>query len=161
MEQKTENLSKEIIVMQNHLKELRRLAGWTSEELGLKLGMTKQAVSALENGNTKLNQVHYLALLYLFELKITEDTKNTEALKKVMELLFSDPDYYEENKIQIDSGVSNLASAISGGVTGVGLAILISNLLIPVPIISGAAGVITGIAVWSKKILSIGKKNKK
>lgn len=168
-------IQNEIKIMQTHLRELRKLAGWTSEELGMKLGMTKQAVSALENGSTTMNQLHYLALVHLFETEISENSDN-EALKKVMEILFSDPEYYEEHKQSIDPAISNVAGAISGGVTGAAVGVLVSSLLLPLipisPLIVGTATVIgastdmtsnivSSVSSWSRKIMKLGKKSNK
>lgn len=146
-------LQKEIIIMQNHLKELRKLAGWTSEELGKKLGVTKQAVSAMENGSSKMSQLHYLALVHLFESEIANNPENT-TLSNVMSLLFSNPDYYETKKNQIDDGISNIAAAIAGGVTVAAVGILASSLL-PKVVDKKTQKKITQ---WSDKILSLGKK---
>lgn len=156
------SLDKEITIMQNHLKELRKLAGWTAEELGKKLGISKQAISALENGSTKLNQLHYLALIHLFETEYKENPNN-EALKKVMELLFENPDYYEENHTTIDKNVSDIANAISSGLSGATVGLLTKSLINP---LFGPIGIIGGVVAGafvsscSKKILQLGKKKK-
>ena len=36
-------------VMQKHLQVLRKISGWTAEDLGQRLGVTKQTISNLEN----------------------------------------------------------------------------------------------------------------
>lgn len=159
------SIDKEIAIMQTHLKELRKLAGWTSEELGNKLGMSKQAISALENGSTKLNQLHYLALIHLFETECKENPKN-EALIKVMELLFNDPDYYEAHKDDIDKNISDVAKAIGSGLSVATIGLLTTTLISPLaPIgiglaVAGAAGgaIASSIPSWTKKIMQIGKK---
>ena len=157
------NVEKEIIIMQSHLKDLRKLAGWTSEELGHKLGMSKQAISALENGTTKLNQLHYLALLYLFETECKENPRN-EALKNVLELLFNDTTYYEKNKTAIDKSVNDVANAISTGLSGAAVGLLITSLLnpltAPIGIVGGLASGSIATTTWAMKILQVGKKRK-
>ena len=172
------SLDKEITIMQNHHKELRKLAGWTAEELGNKLGMSKQSISALENGSTKLNQLHYLALIHLFETECKEKPDN-EVLQKVMELLFNDPDYYEKNHASIDKNISDVANAISSGLSGATVGLLTASLINPFfapigaiaggaaaggAVVGGALGAgiaaIASVTSWSKKILQIGKKTK-
>ena len=39
----------EIIKLQTHLLSIRKIAGWTAQELGQKIGVTKQTISNLEN----------------------------------------------------------------------------------------------------------------
>lgn len=157
-----QELEREIIIMQDHLQSLRKLAGWTSEELGKKLGITKQAVSALENKSSKLKQMHYLALIYLFETESEKNPENT-TLKEVLELLFSDPDNYEEKKVEIDKNITELAAALGGGGTSEKTASLLTkNLITPLlPIAAAvASGVAIGVAIpiWKKKISNLGKK---
>ena len=175
------SIDKEIAIMQTHLKELRKLAGWTSEELGNKLGMSKQAISALENGSTKLNQLHYLALIHLFETECKENPKN-EALIKVMELLFNDPDYYEAHKDDIDKNITDVAKAIGSGLSVATIGLLTAKLIIPLaaPLgvgiaVAGAVGgavgnavggavgdvvggAVAGVSSWTKRIMQLGKK---
>lgn len=159
---KKQALEREITIMQNHLQALRKLAGWTSEELGKKLGITKQAVSALENKTSKLKQMHYLALIYLFETESEKNPENT-TLKEVLELLFSDPDYYESKKDEIDNNITEIATALGGGGTSEKTASLLTkNLITPLlPIAAAVAGgVVVGMTIpfWKKKISELGKK---
>lgn len=39
----------EIIKLQTHLLSIRKIASWTAQELGQKIGVTKQTISNLEN----------------------------------------------------------------------------------------------------------------
>ncbi len=154
-------LEREITIMQHHLKSLRRLAGWTAEELGKKLGITKQAVSALENNTSRMNQLHYLSLIYLFETE-TDRSPGNPALKEVLDLLFSDPAYYESKRDEIDRNVAEIATAIGGGTSEKTSSLLTKNLITPLLPIAAAAvgGVVVGMSIpfWKKKIEELGKK---
>ena len=52
----------EIQIMQDNLCELRKISGWTAENLAKKLGVTKQTISNLENQKVKLSRVQYIAI---------------------------------------------------------------------------------------------------
>lgn len=154
-------LEREIVIMQRHLKALRRLAGWTAEELGKKLGITKQAVSALENNTSRMNQLHYLSLIYLFETEADRSPGNP-ALNEVLDLLFSDPEYYESKRDEVDRNVAEVAAAIGGGTSEKTSTLLTKSLITPLLPIAVAAvgGVVVGMSIpfWKKKIGELGKK---
>ena len=56
------DITQKIIAMQLNLRELRSYAGWTQEELGKMLGVSKQAISMLERSETRLSQAQYVAI---------------------------------------------------------------------------------------------------
>lgn len=45
----------QINLLQINLQTIRKLAGWTIEELGDRIGVTKQMISNLENMKTKMS----------------------------------------------------------------------------------------------------------
>ncbi len=55
--------------LQDNLSTVRKLAGLTSAELGEILGVSKQNISSLENGNTRLSQAQYIAIRHILEYK--------------------------------------------------------------------------------------------
>lgn len=61
------NLENEVYIMQEFLFNLRKIAGWSIDELSQKMGLTRQAVYALEHKQAKMNQLHFIALVYLFK----------------------------------------------------------------------------------------------
>lgn len=58
--------------MINKLKELREAKGWTQKEVGAKVGVSRQAINAIETG--RFDPSIWLAydLSSLFELRIEE-----------------------------------------------------------------------------------------
>ena len=109
--EKNTPISNEIKIMQSHLQELRKIAGWSADELGQKMGMTRQAINSMEKNNpsTTMNQVHYLALIHLFTSEC-ENNKKNKALATVLNMLFNDPDQYQKNKAEIDKNIKKLAA---------------------------------------------------
>jgi putative transcriptional regulator len=49
-----------------NLKHLRQSAGWTQEELGKRVGVTRQTITAIENNKMVPSTTLYLALAGLF-----------------------------------------------------------------------------------------------
>ena len=76
----------QINLLQDNLQIIRRLAGWTVEELGNKIGVTKQTISNLENKKTKMSFTQYIALRAVFECEIQENREN-EILSEAIRLL--------------------------------------------------------------------------
>ena len=52
---------------QNNLPTIRKLYGWTIEELATKIGVTKQTISNIENRKTELTRIQYIAIRAVFE----------------------------------------------------------------------------------------------
>ena len=166
--EKSISINKEIEIMQSHLQELRNLAGWSADELGQKLGMSRQAINALERGGTstdkigtiRMNQLHYLALIHLFTSEC--ENSSNEALAAVLKMLFEDPDNYLKNKDDYDIKIEMLASPSKKSVTteeannntSKRLKQLGLTAIIPVIGIAGLSALLT------RKILKIGKKEK-
>ena len=46
-------LNNEVQIMQENLCDLRKIAGWTAENLATKLGTTKQTISNIENQSSR------------------------------------------------------------------------------------------------------------
>ena len=76
----------QIVRLQENLASIRRIAGWTAEDLGEMLGVTKQNISNLEKENTKLSQAQYIAIRHLLDYQISLDKKN-RTLPHIIRLL--------------------------------------------------------------------------
>ena len=49
--------------LQENLASIRKIAGWTSEILGTKIGVTKQTISNLENRKTTMNFTGFFMMI--------------------------------------------------------------------------------------------------
>lgn len=76
---------------QNSIKLLRSLAGWTAEELGEKIGSTRQTINNLEGNKTSLTKTMYIALKSAFTDEVTNNSINCSMLKSVFELIIYTP----------------------------------------------------------------------
>lgn len=124
-------------VMQKHLQVLRKISGWTAEDLGQRLGVTKQTISNLENRKVDMTKAQYMALRTIFEYEIRL-TENNDVLKRVMYVLFySQIDCLDEANKYITDALENLAAAAVGGITGSQLSLLSITLLSHANVING------------------------
>ena len=69
-------VDKEIEKLQTNLQAIRKVAGWTTEELGEQIGVTKQTISNLENRKTKMTKTQYIALRTVIDYEIATNTYN-------------------------------------------------------------------------------------
>ena len=135
--------------LQQNLLAIRKIAGWTSEQLGEKIGVTKQTISNLENGKTSMNFTQYIAIRSILDYEIETNSANEVLPKVVTVLLDSDEDVYEKYRETINI----VAASAAGGVTG-GLLLGVFSALLPIlPL--GAAAIAGSIAsaTWLKNIL--------
>ena len=82
--------------LQNNLSAIRKIAGWTSEVLGDKIGVTKQTISNLENKKTQMNFTQYIAIRSVLDYEISNNKEN-EVLPKVVALLLDCEDELDES----------------------------------------------------------------
>jgi len=67
---------KDIIKLQNNLLLIRNAGGWTAEEFGDKLGVTKQTISNLENKKTEMTKIQYIAIRAVLDYEMEENPNN-------------------------------------------------------------------------------------
>jgi transcriptional regulator with XRE-family HTH domain len=152
------NTKKEQIdILQKHLSSIRKIAGWTLEELGEKIGVTKQTISNLENDKTKMTLTQYLAIMTILDYEI-KDNKDNIVLSHVVEILLNrNEEFSDEEFKEISKNVETIAATASGGIKGDTLISLAENLLAG-PIVGPFAGNLA--KKWLSKMIK-DKKNKK
>lgn len=124
-------------IMQKYLPILRKINGWTTEDLGKRIGVTKQTISNLENRKVVMTKTQYLALRTVFEYEIRFVDENT-VLKRVMAILFDDDSRLsDEKEQQLYEALDNLSAAATGGIRGSQLTMLATTLLSPLKLSSG------------------------
>ena len=141
-----------IITMQKNLSVLRKVNGWTTEELGTRIGVTKQTISNLENGKVSMTKTQYIALRTVFEYEL-RCVKRNLTLQRLMYLLFySHISFYDSDDIK--TALDNLAAAASGGVSGNQLFLLSTTLLSPykIPILERTIDIPNVPYVWIEEL---------
>ncbi|PLS26275.1 helix-turn-helix transcriptional regulator [Bifidobacterium parmae] len=98
---------------QENLSIIRKVAGWTTQELADELGVARQTVSNLETGKTPMSKLQYLALRTVFNAEIAEH--DNRDLARVITTLVDEPLRGEEDGD--DATVGATTAAESGGDT--------------------------------------------
>ena len=108
----------EIERLQDNLLLLRRAVGWTAEELGERIGVTRQTINNLEGKRSKLTKTQYIAIRAVFEAEIAKAPEETEMLACLLEVFVDDPDKYnDDNKEELLAKANMLTPSILAGTT--------------------------------------------
>ena len=92
----------EIIRMQNNLLLIRRTVGWTAEEFGEKIGVTRQTINNIESGRNKLTKTQYIAMRSVLDAEMAQAPEDTEMLKILLDVLVDHPENYSsENRDEL------------------------------------------------------------
>ena len=139
-----------IALMQEYLSILRKIKGWTTEELGNRIGVTKQTISNLENYKVNMTKTQYIALRSVFEYEINCNEKSSILRKAMYILFYSDVEWDDSIKERIKEALDNLAAAASGGISGQQLKVLSITLLSPLklPVLSETANIKAKPYMW-------------
>ena len=166
---------KAIRKFQDNLTTIRRLFGWTIEDLGNKIGVTKQTISNIENRKTEMSRVQYIATRSVFETEACSrpQVEKDFLINTISNLVDSEADGSEEQK-KAEDNAKLIASTIAGG-TCLSAAIVAFGLLTPVAPVAAtfiagsatsaiaggiASGAVAGETIgWLATLL--GKENKK
>ena len=76
MDKQFDQRQKQINRLQENLSSIRKIAGWTAEVLGNKIGVTKQTISNLENNKTPMNFTQYIAIRSVLDAEIEQNKEN-------------------------------------------------------------------------------------
>ena len=111
----------EIDKLQRNLPSLRKLAGWTAENLGDKIGVTKQTISNLETGRTVMSKIQYIAIRAVMDY----EAKTNQNLASALHLVLDDRGTTKaEHKLNEDK-VKTVAAATAAGVSSAALSAIL------------------------------------
>ena len=105
----------EISRLPRHLPLIRSCAGWTAAALGEKLGVTRQTISTIEQGEEKykMTRMQYLAIRKVLDDEIASAKDETQMLYVVLDALVDHPEKYTpEERTEILGNAKLLAPAI-------------------------------------------------
>lgn len=146
MDKQLEQRQKQINRLQKNLSSIRKIAGWTAEVLGNKIGVTKQTISNLENKKTPMNFTQYIAIRSVLDAEI-EQNKENKVLPQVIAILLDSSDELDNDEYEeIQKSVETVSAVASGGIKG---AALLSALTALSPLVIGLLSSVK-ITDWKK-----------
>ncbi len=160
----------EIERMQSNLLLIRRSVGWTAEEFGERIGVTRQTINNIEAGRNKLNKTQYIAMRSVLDAEIAQHEDETEMLRVLLDVFVDHPEKYkDEDRKDLLAKANLMAPSILAGSTTrkevskewmsvagaiIGATLVSGAGLLAAPLIGGAAG------AWLTKIISSTAKSK-
>lgn len=97
--------SEKIDRLQKNLATLRKIAGWSAEDLADMIGVTRQTIVNLENNsNYRMTKMQYIAIRAVMEAEV-EDSNNS-TLGQVINILIDMDDVPEEKKETVQKTVT-------------------------------------------------------
>lgn len=108
----------EILRMQTNLLLIRRAVGWTAEEFGDRIGVTRQTINNIESGRNKLTKTQYIAMRSVLDAEMVQHPEETQMLKALLTVLVDSPEQYRESEVnQLLSKANLMAPSILAGTT--------------------------------------------
>lgn len=156
----------EIIRMQNNLLLIRRAVGWTAEEFGEKIGVTRQTINNIESGRNKLTKTQYIAMRCVLDAEMVQNPEDTEMLKVLLDVLVDHPNNYSEDHCNELLAKANMMtpSILAGTTSRADVSkewIKAAGAVVGAGVIMGPLGIGAGIAavnVWLAKSIADSKK---
>lgn len=160
----------EIARLQDNLLLIRRTVGWTAEEFGEKIGVTRQTINNIESGRNKLTKTQYIAMRSVLDAEMIQKPDDTEMLKVLLDVLVDHSDNYNDGqRSELLAKANMMAPSILAGTTSRADVskewIKIASTVVGASALMGPLGIGVGIAavnVWlAKSIADRDKKPKK
>lgn len=89
-------LDKDIKILQDNLELIRNTGGWTAEEFGEMIGVTKQTIRNLETNATTLTKTQYIAIRAVLDYEVS--LKNDDKITTVLNIIFHSNPLSEEDR---------------------------------------------------------------
>ena len=103
---------KEISKLQDSLSMIRKAGGWSAEEFGNMIGVTKQTISNLENKKTPMSKTQYIAIRAVLDYEMAE-RPDDKMLISTVSMCLGDNDLSDKQK--------KMVTAFMEGATKTGL----------------------------------------
>jgi len=144
----------EIEKLQNSLLLIRKAGGWSAEEFGDMIGVTKQTISNLENKKTKMTKTQYIAIRAVLDYEMA-DRPDDKALTSTVNLCLNSDNLSDNEIKQAQAFVEGATKTkLDNASMLAGLAALIGVVAAETLIMPFAASATAGAAAtWLAKIL--------
>lgn len=123
--------------LQSHLAVIRKVAGWTTADLGNLIGVTKQTISNIETGKATLTKTQYIAIRAILDYEISSNPNNT-TLAQVVNILLDSEDATETDRMKVEATknyiVNAKASGLNNAALSAGIAAMATAFGVPLPV---------------------------
>lgn len=89
-------MDKEVERFEENFQIIRKSVGWSAEEFGNRIGVTRQTINNIENKKYKLTKSLYLLSRYVLEQEIKTHPDETEILKVILDAFVDHPEKYNQ-----------------------------------------------------------------
>ena len=100
----------EIDRMQERLLLIRTVVGWTAEDFGNRIGVTRQTINNLEKSRIKLSKTQYIAMRSVLDEEIRTYPEETKMLQLILDAFIDHPEKYSEEERRELLSKANLIS---------------------------------------------------
>lgn len=97
--------------LQDNLYTIRQLAGWSAEEMGVLLDITRQTVYNLERGRPRMSWAQYLAIRKIIDLEIERQPDNL-VLPKAVTVLLDDEELPGPELAELQEALKTIAKGM-------------------------------------------------
>ena len=84
--------------LQDNLLLIRRAVGWTAEQLGERIGVTRQTINNIEAHRNKLSKTQYIAIRAVLDAEISKSPEDTEMLRCLLDVIIDNPNKYDKSE---------------------------------------------------------------
>ena len=108
----------EIKRLQKYLLLVRRTVGWSAEEFGERIGVTRQTINNIESGRNKLTKTQYIAMRSVLDAEIASYPDETEILRLILDVFVDNPEKYNgEDRERLLNQANMMTPSILAGAT--------------------------------------------
>ena len=147
-----QNEEERIKLLQDNLRTIRLLCGWTLDDFGRQLGVTKQTISRLENDKVEMNRAMYIAIRAILEKRCSEEKSlgvNYNILVNTLPLLLREGEGEKLSDLEykgIKRKFETMAAAYFGKAKKSSISYSISEAIAAIPTIGAVGGAVAGAA---------------
>lgn len=137
--------------MKKYLSVIRRVAGWTAEEMGEHIGVKRQTISSLEkNPDYPMTKTQYIAIRAVLHYEM-EKNKN-QTLRELVDILVVNDDLSTEELQEVDKAVEKVSQKNGRAVNSAAITMGLSMALGAIGLAIGGMPTATIMALQAAKI---------
>ncbi len=142
-----------LIRMKKNLSVIRRVAGWTAEEMGERIGVKRQTISSLEkNPDYPMTKTQYIAIRAVLYYEMEKNQNQT--LRDLVDILVVNDDLSTEKLAEVDKAVEKVSQKNGRAVNSAAIAMGLSAALGAIGFVIGGVPTATMMAFQGSRLIS-------